>query len=54
MAITDVIVDVFIIILPIPMVLRLHLPLAQRIGVLIMFMLGATYVFLGLHLIVES
>ena len=48
MAITDVIVDVFIIIMPIPMVLRLHLPLAQRIGVLIMFMLGATYVLVEL------
>ncbi|KAI4126443.1 MAG: hypothetical protein LQ338_003752 [Usnochroma carphineum] len=41
MAISDIIVDFFIILLPIPMVLKLHLPLAQRIGVLAMFMLGA-------------
>ncbi len=41
MAITDVIVDVFIILLPIPVVLKLQLPLHQRIGVLAMFMLGA-------------
>ncbi|ETS75001.1 hypothetical protein PFICI_13485 [Pestalotiopsis fici W106-1] len=39
---TDLVVDVGILILPIPMVLRLHLPWKQRIGVLGMFMLGAS------------
>ncbi|KAL8738822.1 MAG: hypothetical protein Q9181_000426 [Wetmoreana brouardii] len=41
MAISDIIIDFFIILLPIPMVLKLQLPLHQRIGVLAMFMLGA-------------
>lgn len=40
--ISDLIVDVGILIMPIPMVLRLQLPLKQRLGVLAMFMLGAT------------
>ena len=54
MTITNVIVDVFIIIVPILMILRLHLSLAQRIEVLIMFLLEATYVFIELYLIAES
>ncbi|KAL8872689.1 MAG: hypothetical protein Q9174_001723 [Haloplaca sp. 1 TL-2023] len=41
MAISDIIVDFFIILLPIPVTLKLQLPLHQRIGVLAMFMLGA-------------
>jgi len=41
MAITDIIVDFFILLLPIPVVLRLQLPLQQRIGVLAMFFWGA-------------
>ncbi|KAL8968974.1 MAG: hypothetical protein Q9183_002222 [Haloplaca sp. 2 TL-2023] len=41
MAISDVIVDLFIIVLPIPAVLKLQLPLHQRIGVLSIFMMGA-------------
>ncbi|KAI1409256.1 hypothetical protein F5Y13DRAFT_182153 [Hypoxylon sp. FL1857] len=39
--ITDVIVDVGILLMPVPMVLRLHLPWKERMGVLGMFMLGA-------------
>lgn len=44
MAISDIIVDFFILIMPIPMVLKLQLPLHQRIGVLAMFLLGATVI----------
>lgn len=39
---TDLIVDVGILIMPIPMVLRLQLPWKDRLGVLGMFSLGAT------------
>lgn len=39
---SDLIVDVIILLMPIPMVLRLHLPMRQRLAVLGMFMLGAT------------
>ena len=42
MAISDIIVDFFILLMPIPMVLRLQLPIQQKIGVLAMFLLGAT------------
>jgi len=42
MAITDIIVDFLILLMPIPVVLRLQLPFQQRIGVLAMFLLGAT------------
>lgn len=38
---TDLIVDVAILIMPIPMVLRLQLPLKDRLGVLGMLLLGA-------------
>jgi hypothetical protein len=41
---TDIIVDVAILIMPIPMVLKLQLPWQQKLGVLGMFLLGATYV----------
>ena len=40
---SDVIADILILVMPIPMVLRLHLPLKQRIAVLGMFLLGALY-----------
>lgn len=40
--ISDLIVDVVILLMPVPLVLRLHLPLRQRLGVLGMFMLGAS------------
>ncbi|RYC59722.1 hypothetical protein CHU98_g6475 [Xylaria longipes] len=39
---TDLIVDVAILIMPIPMVLRLQLPLKERLGVLGMLLLGAS------------
>ncbi|KAF2260277.1 hypothetical protein CC78DRAFT_473365 [Lojkania enalia] len=39
---TDIIVDVGILVMPIPMVFRLQLPLAQKLGVLGMFFLGAS------------
>lgn len=42
MAITDIIVDFFILLMPITMVLKLQLPLQQRIGVLAMSILGTT------------
>ncbi|KAI1646449.1 uncharacterized protein F4817DRAFT_365917 [Daldinia loculata] len=42
MAISDIIIDVIILIMPIPMVLKLHLPWTQKLGVLAMFLLGAT------------
>ncbi|KAI2625267.1 hypothetical protein GGS26DRAFT_563480 [Hypomontagnella submonticulosa] len=42
MAISDIIIDVIILVMPIPMVLRLQLPWKQRLGVLVMFLLGAT------------
>ncbi len=41
---SDIIVDFMILCFPIPVVLRLHLPLKQRLAVLGMFLLGATYV----------
>ena len=41
--ISDVIIDIVILAMPIPMVLRLQLPLKQRLGVLVTFLLGATY-----------
>ncbi|KAF2276602.1 uncharacterized protein EI97DRAFT_45390 [Westerdykella ornata] len=37
---TDIIVDVAILIMPIPMVLRLQLPWAQKLGIIGVFMLG--------------
>ena len=40
--ITDVIVDFMILFMPIPAVLKLQLPIKQKIGVLGMFLLGAT------------
>lgn len=42
---TDIIVDVAILVMPIPMVLGLQLPMLQKVAVLAMFMLGATWVF---------
>ncbi|KAI0110607.1 hypothetical protein F4776DRAFT_674776 [Hypoxylon sp. NC0597] len=42
MAISDIIIDVIILVMPIPMVLKLQLPLKQKLGVLVMFLLGAT------------
>jgi len=41
---SDIIVDFMILCFPIPVVLRLQLPLKQRLAVLGMFLLGATYV----------
>ena len=43
MAITDIIIDFIILVMPIPMVLKLQLPLKQKLGVLGMFLLGALY-----------
>jgi hypothetical protein len=39
-AVTDVVIDLFIFSMPIPMVLKLHLPMRQRIAVAGMFLLG--------------
>ncbi|KAI1465029.1 uncharacterized protein F4812DRAFT_439290 [Daldinia caldariorum] len=39
---TDLIVDIGILLMPVPMVLRLQLPLKARLGLLGMFLLGAT------------
>ena len=44
MAISDIICDFVILFMPIPMVLGLHLPWRQKLGVLTMFLLGATSV----------
>ena len=41
-AISDVIVDFAILLMPIPMVLKLHHPLKQKLAVLGVFLLGAT------------
>ncbi|KID93766.1 MFS transporter, FHS family, L-fucose permease, partial [Metarhizium majus ARSEF 297] len=40
--VTDLIVDIGILLMPVPMVLRLQLPWRERLGVLGMFSLGAT------------
>ncbi|TRX89180.1 hypothetical protein FHL15_009878 [Xylaria flabelliformis] len=42
--VTDLIFDILILLMPIPVVLRLHLPRKDRFGVLGMFLLGATQV----------
>ncbi|KAI1091711.1 hypothetical protein F5B19DRAFT_457258 [Rostrohypoxylon terebratum] len=42
MAISDILIDVVILVMPIPMVFQLQLPLKQKLGVLVMFLLGAT------------
>lgn len=40
--ITDVIVDTIIFIMPMPLVMRLHMPLRQRLGVAAIFFMGTT------------
>ena len=40
--VSDIILDFMILVMPAPMVLRLQLPLMQRLGVLGIFMLGTT------------
>ncbi|CAJ2508467.1 Uu.00g134930.m01.CDS01 [Anthostomella pinea] len=47
--VTDLIFDVLILAMPIPLVLRLHLPRKDRLGVLGMFLLGATQVAASHH-----
>jgi hypothetical protein len=42
MSVSDLVIDILILILPIPMVLNLQLRPKQKVGVLAMFMLGAT------------
>ena len=42
--VTDLIFDILILVMPIPLVLQLHLPLRDRLGVLGMFLLGAMQV----------
>jgi hypothetical protein len=42
MGVSDLITDILILTLPIPVVLRLQLRPRQKIGVLAMFLLGAT------------
>jgi hypothetical protein len=42
MSVSDLIVDIMILTLPIPMVLSLQLRPKQKVGVLAMFLLGAT------------
>ena len=41
-SISDIILDFMILTMPIPMVWKLQLPTKQKIGVLAMFLLGAT------------
>lgn len=43
MSVSDIIVDIMILALPIPMVLQLQLRPKQKVGVLMMFLLGATW-----------
>lgn len=43
--ITDIVVDVSILVMPIPVVLKMRLPTKQKIGVLGMFLLGAMQVY---------
>ena len=42
MSVSDLIIDIMILTLPIPMVLNLQLRPKQKVGVLAMFLLGAT------------
>lgn len=42
--VTDLIFDILILLMPIPVVLRLHLRTKDKLGVLGMFLLGATQV----------
>jgi hypothetical protein len=42
---SDVILDLLILIIPIPFVLKLQLPLRQKLAVLGIFLLGGMYVF---------
>ncbi|KAH8203669.1 hypothetical protein TruAng_002199 [Truncatella angustata] len=52
--VTDLIVDVGILIMPIPLVLRLHLPWKDRLGVLGMFLLGTIVVAISIARLVQS
>lgn len=38
---TNLVIDVVVVILPMPMLWQLHLPLARKIGIMAMFSLGA-------------
>lgn len=40
--ITDVVVDIIIFIMPVPLVMGLHMPLRQRLGVAAIFFMGTT------------
>ncbi|KAI1210833.1 uncharacterized protein F4807DRAFT_420557 [Annulohypoxylon truncatum] len=51
--VTDLIFDVLILAMPIPVVLRLHLPLRDRLGVLGMFLLGAIVVAVSIARLVQ-
>ncbi|KAI3331729.1 hypothetical protein HD806DRAFT_478132 [Xylariaceae sp. AK1471] len=51
--VTNLISDVLILIMPIPMVLRLHLPLRDRLGVLGMFLLGVIVVAISIARLIQ-
>ncbi|KAI0454137.1 hypothetical protein F5B21DRAFT_514904 [Xylaria acuta] len=51
--VTDLIFDILILLMPIPVVLRLHLPRKDRLGVLGMFLLGATVVAVSIARLVQ-
>ncbi|KAI0467584.1 hypothetical protein F4859DRAFT_506722 [Xylaria cf. heliscus] len=51
--VTDLIFDILILLMPIPVVLRLHLPRKDRFGVLGMFLLGATVVGVSIARLVQ-
>ncbi|KAI1175284.1 hypothetical protein F4777DRAFT_335884 [Nemania sp. FL0916] len=51
--VSNLIFDVLILIMPIPVVLRLHLPRKDRFGVLGMFLLGATVVAVGIARLIQ-
>ena len=42
MAVSDVIIDFMVLLMPVPMVLRLQIPMRQRLGIMGIFLLGAT------------
>lgn len=47
--ISDILIDLYAIYLPVPMVLRLQMPLRRRIGLIAIFMTGLMYVNLRTH-----
>ncbi|KAI1808585.1 hypothetical protein F4811DRAFT_548589 [Daldinia bambusicola] len=52
--VTDLIFDILILAMPVPVVLQLHLPLRDRLGVLGMFLLGAIVVAVSIARLIQS